>query len=68
MPSFFADNNAWVVSALQCAWSAISRSDGLVDGLRGAVGAGGDTDTVAAIAGGLLGAVHGADAVPAEWR
>jgi hypothetical protein len=27
-----------------------------------------DTDTVAAIAGGLLGAVYGASAVPAEWR
>ena len=29
---------------------------------------GGDTDTVAAIAGGLLGAAYGASAVPAEWR
>ena len=27
-----------------------------------------DTDTVAAIAGGLLGAVYGASAVPADWR
>ena len=67
-PSFFAHNNSWVVSALQCAWSAISRSDGLVDGLQRAVGAGGDTDTVAAIAGALLGAVHGGAAVPADWQ
>jgi len=29
---------------------------------------GGDTDTVAAIAGGLLGATYGASAIPAEWR
>ncbi|OBG34917.1 hypothetical protein A5671_03690 [Mycolicibacter heraklionensis] len=29
---------------------------------------GGDTDTVAAIAGGLLGAVYGASAVPSRWR
>ena len=29
---------------------------------------GGDTDTNAAIAGALLGAVHGRDAVPAQWR
>jgi len=29
---------------------------------------GGDTDTVAAIAGGLLGAAYGASTVPAEWR
>ncbi|WP_232078487.1 ADP-ribosylglycohydrolase family protein [Mycobacterium paraseoulense] len=27
-----------------------------------------DTDTVAAIAGGLLGAVYGASAVPSRWR
>lgn len=30
--------------------------------------AGGDTDTNAAIAGALLGAVHGREAVPAQWR
>ena len=29
--------------------------------------AGDDTDTVAAIAGALLGAVHGASALPADW-
>ena len=33
-----------------------------------AVRAGYDTDTVAAIAGGLLGAAYGASAVPLEWR
>ena len=30
--------------------------------------AGGDTDTNAAIAGALLGAVHGREAIPAQWR
>ena len=29
---------------------------------------GGDSDTNAAIAGALLGAVHGRDAVPMQWR
>jgi hypothetical protein len=29
---------------------------------------GGDTDTNAAIAGALLGAIHGRDAVPSQWR
>jgi ADP-ribosylglycohydrolase len=29
---------------------------------------GGDTDTNAAVAGALLGAVHGRDAVPPQWR
>ncbi|MEV4613624.1 ADP-ribosylglycohydrolase family protein [Kitasatospora sp. NPDC049258] len=36
--------------------------------LRAAVDLGGDTDTVAAVTGGLAGAVYGLDAVPARWR
>ncbi|OBB77114.1 ADP-ribosylglycohydrolase family protein [Mycobacterium sp. 852014-52144_SCH5372336] len=75
-------NNGWVVTALQAAWSAISttpvleddpvngvfRADYLRLALDAAVRAGYDTDTVAAIAGGLLGAACGASAVPAAWR
>ncbi|BBX18680.1 ribosylglycohydrolase [Mycolicibacterium duvalii] len=75
-------NNGWVVAALQAAWSAIVttpvpdndpsagvfRADHLRSALDAAVRAGFDTDTVAAIAGGLLGAVHGASAVPLAWR
>lgn len=38
-----------------------------VEALVEAVGMGGDTDTNAAIAGALLGAVHGADAWPGQW-
>lgn len=68
--------NGWVVAALQAAWSAIVTTDTgeglpaehLRRGLDAAVRAGSDTDTVAAIAGGLLGASYGASAVPAEWR
>lgn len=40
----------------------------LQSALEAAVRAGGDTDTTAAIAGGLLGARWGASAVPARWR
>lgn len=69
-------DNGWAVHALQAAWSAIMLTPvtaydperHLVDALENAVRAGGDTDTVAAIAGGLLGACHGAAAVPREWR
>jgi ADP-ribosyl-[dinitrogen reductase] hydrolase len=69
--------NGWVVTALQAAWSAIvhthipKHTDAprhLRDGLVTAIGIGDDTDTVAAIAGALLGARCGASAVPAEWR
>jgi len=40
---------------------------GFEDGLRYVVGLGGDTDTNAAVAGSLLGALHGATAIPAGW-
>ncbi len=80
-PSDFP-NNGWVVEALQAAWSAITttpipeddpatgvfRVDHLRLALDAAVRGGNDTDTVAAIAGGLLGAAYGASAVPAEFR
>jgi ADP-ribosyl-[dinitrogen reductase] hydrolase len=62
------DKNGWTVHALQGAWSAIVHGDGLVDSLERAVRGGRDTDTVAAIAGGLLGARWGASAIPFNWR
>lgn len=74
-PSRFSPNG-WVVSALQAAWSAIHHTPVPVDdpgrhlaeALATAIRIGDDTDTVAAIAGGLLGARWGASAVPARWR
>jgi ADP-ribosylglycohydrolase len=65
-PSHYAGANGWSVAALQGAWSAISRTAGLHEGLVAAVRGGGDTDTVAAIAGQLLGAAHGASALAEE--
>jgi ADP-ribosylglycohydrolase len=67
------DKNGWVVHALQVAWWAITHTDAsgpdhLADALESAVRAGGDTDTTAAIAGGLLGARWGASAVPERWK
>ncbi len=60
--------NGFVVTALQAAWSAVVHSDGIVAGLDAAIRIGHDTDTVACIAGQLLGAKWGASAVPADWR
>lgn len=71
--------NGWVVSALQAAWSAVcaqmplpadkfAARDALARGLEMAVRSGNDTDTVASIAGALLGGALGAKAVPTEWR
>ncbi|MFV2198203.1 ADP-ribosylglycohydrolase family protein [Nocardiopsis sp. LOL_012] len=80
-PHTFA-GNGYTVTALQAAWSAITRTpvpaddpaagvfaaDHLRLALEAAVRAGGDTDTVAAIAGSLLGARWGASAVPWQWQ
>jgi ADP-ribosylglycohydrolase len=68
--------NGFVVTALQAALSAIWHTPipedlpcrHLADALEAAVRIGDDTDTVAAIAGGLLGARWGASAVPTAWR
>jgi ADP-ribosyl-[dinitrogen reductase] hydrolase len=67
-PVAFTATNGWVVSALQAAYAAVRSSTSLEDALVRAVRSGNDTDTVAAIAGGLAGALYGAAALPEEWR
>ena len=74
-PSRFTQNG-WVVGAIQAAWSAIVHTSvpenmpcrHLQRSLATAIGIGHDTDTVAAIAGALLGARWGASAVPQQWQ
>ena len=75
-PADFHDNG-WVVEALQAAWSAIvstsatpgdANDQHLPQAIEAAVRGGRDADTVAAIAGALVGAAYGAEAVPASWR
>lgn len=73
-PGTFA-RNGFTLTALQAAWAAIhtTRTGGedaghLPRALGAAVRVGHDTDTVAAIAGQLLGARYGVSAVPARWR
>lgn len=70
-------HNGWVVHAFQAALAAVCSTpvpdgdrpaDHLRLALEHAVRAGGDTDTVAAIAGALLGARWGATALPFAWR
>ncbi len=68
--------NGFTVTALQAAAAAVLQTPEptnvscihLQEALYAAVGIGNDTDTVAAIAGGLLGARWGASAVPWHWR
>lgn len=67
-PADFHERNGWVVAAFQGALSAVAGSSSLVEALEAAVRGGGDTDTVAAIAGSLAGARYGASALPDGWR
>jgi ADP-ribosyl-[dinitrogen reductase] hydrolase len=68
--------NGFVVHAFQAALAAIWHTPipedqpcrHLQDALQAAVHIGNDTDTVAAIAGGLLGARWGASAIPVDWQ
>lgn len=80
-PSEFT-GNGFVVTALQAAWSAITHTpvpdddpaagsyacQHFADSLATAIGIGHDTDTVAAIAGAMLGARWGVSAIPWRWR
>jgi ADP-ribosyl-[dinitrogen reductase] hydrolase len=76
-PSEWYRSNGWVVAAFQAAVAAITSTpvpssatpcDHLADTLRLVARSGGDTDTVGAIAGALLGARWGGTAVPLAWR
>ena len=67
--------NGFTVTALQAAYAAVlvaqrgggSPADRFVAGIEAAVRVGDDTDTVAAIAGGLLGALYGYEVIPQRW-
>ena len=62
------ESMGWVLIALQNAFFDLLHAASLEEGIVNSVARGGDTDTNAAIAGALLGAVHGRQAVPAQWR
>lgn len=66
--------NGYTVTALQAAWSSIHHTlpsdagpDHVAAALHAAIAIGHDTDTVAAIAGGLLGARYGVSGLPSRW-
>ena len=74
-PREFTAGNGYSVTTLKAAWAAIthtpipSRTAGhFADALEEAVRGGGDADTVACVAGGLLGAMWGLSAIPTDWR
>lgn len=66
-PADYASQMGWVLIALQNAFYQLLHAPTLEAGVIDTISRGGDTDTTAAIAGALLGAVHGREAVPGRW-
>jgi hypothetical protein len=66
-PEDYQTQQGWVLIALQNAFYQLLHAPSLEEGVVRTVMAGGDTDTNAAIAGALLGAVHRRDAIPPQW-
>ncbi|HET7671668.1 MAG TPA: inositol monophosphatase family protein [Burkholderiales bacterium] len=64
-PDYFT-HMGWVLVALQNAFWCLKHLE-FEEALVETVGRGGDTDTNAAIAGALLGALHGRSAIPRRW-
>jgi ADP-ribosylglycohydrolase/fructose-1,6-bisphosphatase/inositol monophosphatase family enzyme len=62
------ESQGWVLVALRNAFYELLHAESLEQGVVRTVRRGGDTDTNAAVAGALLGAVHGREAVPSQWR
>ena len=61
-------STGYVVDTLEAAlWCVLTTSD-YESAVLKAVNLGKDTDTVAAVAGGLAGALYGYDAIPEKWR
>ena len=67
-PADYMHHMGACATALQNAFFRLLHAPTLEDGVVATVRAGGDTDTTAAIAGALMGAVYGRDAIPAQWR
>ena len=67
-PDDYLHQQGWVLTALQNAFFQLLHAETLEEGIIQTVACGGDTDTNGCIAGALLGACHGLEAVPARWR
>ena len=60
--------SGYVVTSLEAALWCLLTTDSYKECVLKAVNLGEDTDTIAAIAGSLAGAMYGYDAIPEEWR
>lgn len=61
-------STGYVVDTLEASLWCLMTTDNYKDCVLKAVNLGDDTDTVAAVAGGLAGALYGYDSIPLSWR
>ncbi|MFJ6901307.1 ADP-ribosylglycohydrolase family protein [Streptomyces hokutonensis] len=66
-PDLATEFNGAVWPCLGSALWAVRTTSSYEEALRAAIDLGGDTDTVAAVTGGLAGAVYGSTAIPEHW-
>jgi ADP-ribosylglycohydrolase len=67
LPEEEIKSSGYVVDTLESAIWCLLNTDNYKDCVLQAVNLGGDTDTVAAVAGGLAGMCYGVDSIPEEW-
>ncbi|MDY0910090.1 A1S_2505 family phage non-structural protein [Microbacterium sp. CFBP9034] len=67
-PRDYSAENGWVVKAFQAAHVAVRGASNFREAIHRAIQGGGDTDTVAAIAGALAGAKWGVSGIPLSWQ
>ena len=67
LPREAIKSSGYVVDTLEAALWCLLTTNTYCECVLKAVNLGGDTDTVAAVAGGLAGALYGYDTIPKEW-
>ena len=68
LPEDEIKSSGYVVDTLEAALWCLLTTDSYRECVLKAVNLGGDTDTVAAVAGGLAGAMYGYEGIPQAWR
>ena len=68
LPLLGLGTGGYVLDTLQCAVWAIHQPEDLETVMINLVNRGNDSDTTCAVAGGLLGVLHGASSIPERWR
>lgn len=68
IPVNVIESSGYVVDTLEAAIWCVLNTNSYESCVLKAVNLGGDTDTIAAVAGGLAGALYGYNAIPQKWR